>query len=301
METVYRSGFVAIIGRPNVGKSTLMNHLIGQKIAITSSKPQTTRNRIRTVYTEERGQIVFLDTPGIHKAANRLGEYMDEAAWKTIEEADLVLWIVEPVTFSGAGERMIAEKLSSLKKKVILVMNKCDTKSKDEVKEAMDAYSKLYSFGDIIPVSALRGKNLDSVLDAIFRYLPEGEPFYDEEMVTDQTMRQIASEMIREQALRCLNDEVPHGIAVEIDSMKQRDSGLWDIHATIITERNSHKGIIIGKGGAMLRKIGSQARTEIETMVGDRVNLQLFVKVREKWRDSESMMKALGYNKKDLG
>lgn len=301
METVYRSGFVAIIGRPNVGKSTLMNHLIGQKIAITSSKPQTTRNRIRTVYTEERGQIVFLDTPGIHKAANRLGEYMDEAAWKTIEEADLVLWIVEPVTFSGAGERMIAEELSSLKKKVILVMNKCDTKSKDEVKEAMDAYSKLYSFGDIIPVSALRGKNLDSVLDAIFRYLPEGEPFYDEEMVTDQTMRQIASEMIREQALRCLNDEVPHGIAVEIDSMKQRDSGLWDIHATIITERNSHKGIIIGKGGAMLRKIGSQARTEIETMVGDRVNLQLFVKVREKWRDSESMMKALGYNKKDLG
>lgn len=301
METVYRSGFVAIIGRPNVGKSTLMNHLIGQKIAITSSKPQTTRNRIRTVYTEERGQIVFLDTPGIHKAANRLGEYMDEAAWKTIEEADLVLWIVEPVTFSGAGERMIAEELSSLKKKVILVMNKCDTKSEDEVKEAMDAYSKLYSFGDIIPVSALRGKNLDSVLDAIFRYLPEGEPFYDEEMVTDQTMRQIASEMIREQALRCLNDEVPHGIAVEIDSMKQRDSGLWDIHATIITERNSHKGIIIGKGGAMLRKIGSQARTEIETMVGDRVNLQLFVKVREKWRDSESMMKALGYNKKDLG
>lgn len=301
MDSAYKSGFVAIIGRPNVGKSTLMNHLIGQKIAITSAKPQTTRNRIRTVCTEERGQIVFLDTPGIHKAANRLGEYMDEAAWKTIEEADLVLWIVEPVTFSGAGERMIAEKLSSLKKKVILVMNKCDTKPKEEVKTAMDAYSELYSFGDIIPVSALRGKNLDSVLDAIFRCLPEGEPFYDEEMVTDQTMRQIASEMIREQALRCLNDEVPHGIAVEIDSMKQRGNGLWDIHATIITERNSHKGIIIGKGGAMLRKIGSQARTEIEEMVGDRVNLQLFVKVREKWRDSESMMKALGYNKKDFG
>ncbi len=297
----FKSGFVGIVGRPNVGKSTLMNHLIGQKIAITSSKPQTTREQIRTVYTSEEGQIVFLDTPGIHKAANKLGEYMDDVAYETLAQVDVILWLVEPSNFSGAGERAIAAKLKLAKKPVILVMNKIDTVEKSNVPQYMEMYRKLYPFDEIIPVSALRSVNTDSVLEAIFAHLPEGPMYYDEETVTDQTMRTIASEIIREKALRCLKEEVPHGIAVEILSMKERQRKnppdmIWDIEAVIITEKDSHKGIIIGKGGSMLKKIGSQARMGIEEMMDEHVNLKLFVKVRKDWRDNAGILRSLGYD-----
>ncbi len=271
-----KSGFVTLIGRPNVGKSTLMNQLIGQKIAITSHKPQTTRNRIQTVYTSEKGQIVFLDTPGIHKAKNKLGEYMVLAAEHTLKEVDVILWLVEPTTFIGAGERHIAEQLARVRTPVILIINKIDTVKKEEILTFIDTYRKILDFAEIVPVSALKGTNKDTLIELIYRYLPYGPMFYDEDTVTDQPMRQIAAELIREKALKLLDEEIPHGIAVSIDIMKQRDRGnLWDVEATIICERDSHKGIIIGKGGVMLKKIGSAARYEIEKQLESKVNLKL--------------------------
>ena len=298
--TQKKSGFVTLIGRPNVGKSTLMNRLIGQKIAITSSKPQTTRNRIQTVYTDERGQIIFLDTPGIHKAKNKLGEYMVNVAEHTLKEVDVVLWLVEPTTFIGAGERHIAEQLNKTDRPVILVINKIDTiKNQDEVITFIAAYKDICNFAEIVPLSALKGKNTELLTELIFKYLPYGPEYYDEDTVTDQPMRQIAAELIREKALRLLDDEVPHGIAVTIEKMKERKDGIMDIEATIICERESHKGIIIGKGGSMLKKIGSAARTEIQNMMDLQVNLKLWVKVQKEWRDSELYMKNYGYNPKD--
>ena len=296
-----KSGFVTLIGRPNVGKSTLMNHLIGQKIAITSDKPQTTRNRIQTVYTDDRGQIVFVDTPGIHKAKNKLGEYMVNIAEHTLKEVDVILWLVEPTTFIGAGERHIAEQLNKVKTPVILVINKIDTvKQQEEILTYINAYKDICPFAEIVPVSALKEKGTDLLLDLMFRYLPYGPEFYDEDTVTDQPMRQIAAELIREKDLRVLNDEIPHGIAVTIEKMQERKNGIMDIEATIICERDSHKGIVIGKGGSMLKKIGSAARREIEKMMEIQVNLQLWVKVRKEWRDSDILMKNYGYNQKDI-
>ena len=296
----FKSGFVTLIGRPNVGKSTLMNHLIGQKIAITSEKPQTTRNRIQTVYTDERGQIIFLDTPGIHKAKNKLGEYMVNVAENTLKEVDVILWLVEPTTFIGAGERHIAERLSKIKTPVILVINKIDTvKSKEEILTFIAAYKDILNFAEIIPVSALKEMNIEDVKSSIFKYLPAGPQFYDEDTVTDQPMRQIAAELIREKALRMLDEEIPHGIAVTIEKMSERPNGIMDVEATIICERDSHKGIIIGKGGAMLKRIGSAARRELEDMLETKVNLQIWVKVRREWRDSELLMKNYGYNPKE--
>jgi len=295
-----KSGFVTLVGRPNVGKSTLMNHLIGQKIAITSDKPQTTRNRIQTVYTDERGQIIFLDTPGIHKAKNKLGEYMVNVAEHTLKDVDVVLWLVEPTTFIGAGERHIAEQLNKVKTPVLLIINKIDTVKKEEILPFIAAYKDICPFAEIIPVSALKGIATDTVLDMIFKYLPYGPQFYDEDTVTDQPMRQIAAELIREKALRLLDEEIPHGIAVTIEKMTERRNGLFDIEATIVCERESHKGIIIGKGGAMLKKIGTAARVEIENMLEARVNLRLWVKVRKEWRDSDLYMKNYGYNPKDI-
>ena len=296
-----KSGFVTLIGRPNVGKSTLMNHLIGQKIAITSDKPQTTRNRIQTVYTDDRGQIVFLDTPGIHKAKNKLGEYMVNVAEHTLKEVDVVLWLVEPTTFIGAGERHIAEQLKKVTIPVILVINKIDMVKKEDVLTFIDAYRKIYDFAEIIPASALRGENQDVVIDMIFKYLPYGPMFYDEDTVTDQPERQIVAELIREKALHALDEEIPHGIAVSIERMKKRQGQkIMDIEATIICERESHKGIIIGKKGAMLKKIGSNARYEIEKMLDMKANLQLWVKVKKDWRDSDILMKNFGYNKEDI-
>ena len=297
----YKSGFVTLIGRPNVGKSTLMNHLIGQKIAITSNKPQTTRNRIQTVYTSETGQIVFVDTPGIHKAKNKLGEYMINVAERTLQEVDVVLWLVEPTTFIGAGERHIAEQLQKVKTPVILIINKVDTVKKEEILTAIDTYRKIYDFAEIIPVSALKGDNTQTILDMIFKYLPYGPQFYDEDTVTDQPQRQIVAELIREKALRSLDEEIPHGIAVSIEKMRERKGQkIIDIEATIICERDSHKGIIIGKQGAKLRKIGSAARREIENMMEEKVNLQLWVKVKKDWRDSDFMIKNFGYDKKEI-
>ena len=301
MKENFKSGFTAIIGRPNVGKSTLMNHLIGQKIAITSNKPQTTRNRIQTVYTGPKGQIVFLDTPGIHKAQNRLGTYMVEVAQKTFSQADIVMWLVEPTTFIGRGEQEIAKKLRQLKCPVFLIVNKTDTVKKEAVAECIKAYRQIADFNEVVAVSALRSVNTDTLLDTVFRYLPYGPMYYDEDTVTDQPMRQIAAEMIREKALRRLQEEIPHGIAVTIEQMKERpDGSVMDIEASIICERESHKGIIIGKQGAMLKKIGSNARYELERMLDARVNLKIWVKVRKDWRDSAFMIKKFGYNKKEI-
>lgn len=296
-----KSGFVALIGRPNVGKSTLMNHIIGQKIAITSNKPQTTRNKIQTVYTDERGQIIFLDTPGIHKAKNKLGEYMVNVAERTLKDVDVILWLVEASDYIGAGEQHILEVLSEIKKPVILAINKMDAlKNQDEVLLIMEKFSKLRDFTEIVPVSALKGVNMGELLKVLYQYLPEGPLYYDEDTVTDQPMRQIAAELIREKALRLLKDEIPHGIAVEIDKMSTRKGGLTDIEATIVCERDSHKGIVIGKGGAMLKRIGTAARKDIEDMMEGQVNLKLWVKVRKEWRDSDIQMKNFGYNPKDI-
>ena len=299
----FRSGFVAIIGRPNVGESTLMNQIIGQKIAITSNKPQTTRNRIQTVYTDmERGQIVFLDTPGIHKAKNKLGEYMVNVAEHTLSDVDVILWLVEPSNFVGAGEQHIAQILQKSGTPLILVINKIDTLArKEDLLQFIDTYRKICDFDEIIPASALKGDNVSDVVDTIYKYLPYGPMFYDEDTVTDQPERQIVAEVVREKALHALDEEVPHGIAVTIDRMKPRRSTkdkkkiIMDIEASIICERESHKGIIIGKGGAMLKKIGSNARFEIERMLEQQVNLKLWVKVRKNWRDSDSMLKNFGF------
>lgn len=302
MNASFKSGFVTIIGRPNVGKSTLMNHLIGQKIAITSNKPQTTRNRIQTVYTDmERGQIVFLDTPGIHQAKNKLGEYMVNVAENTLSEVDVILWLVEPSNFIGAGEQHIIKQLKRTKTPVILVINKVDTVERDKILEFIDTYRKVYDFAEIIPASALRGQNLDTVLDMIFKYLPYGPMFYDEDTVTDQPERAIVAEIIREKALHALDDEIPHGIAVYVDRMKERKgTDIIDIDATIVCERDSHKGIVIGKGGAMLKKIGSNARYEMERLLDAKVNLKLWVKVKKDWRDSDSMIRNFGYKQEDI-
>ena len=301
MNENFKSGFVALVGRPNVGKSTLMNHLIGQKIAITSEKPQTTRNRIQTVYTDKRGQIIFLDTPGIHKAKNKLGQYMVNVAEGTLNEVDVIMWLVEPTTYIGAGEQHIAELLSKVKTPVILAINKIDTvKDEEIIAKAIDTYKNVCPFAEIVPVSALRNQNTDKMTELLFKYLPYGPQYYDEDTVTDQPMRQIAAELIREKALRMMSDEIPHGIAVTIERMTERDNGMFDIDATIICERESHKGIVIGKGGQMLKRIGTSARIEIENLMDTKVNLKLWVKVRKEWRDSELYMKNYGYNSKDI-
>lgn len=292
----FKSGYVTLIGRPNVGKSTLMNQIIGQKIAITSNKPQTTRNKIQTIYTSDEGQIIFLDTPGIHKAKNKLGEYMVDVAVKNLRDCDVVVWLVEPTTYIGAGEQEIVRLLKEVKMPVILVINKVDTVKKEEVLTFIDAYRKVYDFDEIVPLSALKGDNTDTLVELIFKYLPYGPKYFDDDEVTDQPMRQIVAEVIREKSLHALSDEIPHGIAVTIEKMKERPNGkMVDIEATIVCERDSHKGIIIGKGGAMLKKIGSNARYEIEHMLEQKVNLKLWVKVRKEWRDSDLYLKNYGY------
>lgn len=294
MKKDYKSGFVTLIGRPNVGKSTLMNYLIGQKIAITSNKPQTTRNRIQTVLTTDEGQIIFVDTPGIHKAKNKLGEYMVNVAERTLNEVDTVLWLVEPTTFIGAGEKHIAEQLKRVQTPVVLVINKVDSVKKEEVLASIAAYQGIYDFAAIVPVSARSGENTKELLKVVYQFLPYGPQFYDEDTITDQPERQIVAELIREKALHCLNEEIPHGIAVVIDSMKKKGK-VMHIDATIICERDSHKGIIIGKQGSMLKKIGSTARYEIEKMLDMQTNLKLWVKVKKDWRDSDFLVKNFGY------
>ena len=318
MENALKSGFVAILGRPNVGKSTLMNRLVGQKIAITANKPQTTRSRIRAIYTDDkRGQIVFLDTPGIHKAKNKLGEFMMDQVSSAMADSDIILWLVEPETTIGGGDKRIAEKLRDSKIPVILVINKTDTIGHDDVLPVIAAWQDLIPYAEIVPLSARKGNGCDVLIEQIFKYLPYGPMYYDEDEVTDQPMRAIVAEVIREKSLHALRDEIPHGIAVVIDEMKWRqrggskssdrkqkgqstvsnDNGIYDIEATIVCERETHKGIIIGKGGSMLKKIGTNARYEIEHMMDCRVNLKLFVKVKENWRDSDMLLKNFGYER----
>ena len=295
----FRSGFVAIVGRPNVGKSTLMNMVIGQKIAIMSKKPQTTRKKIMTVYTEEeRGQIVFLDTPGMNKAKNKLGEFMVDEINEGLSDADLILFVTEPSDYIGGAEKAIMEKLCKMDVPVILVLNKIDVFKGEELKNATLMYSEQMEFADIVPVSALKTSNREELIDVIFKNLPKGPMYYDPDTLTDETERNIAVELIREQAIRKLDKEIPHGIAVVIDKMKERpDGNIVDIDAVIICEKDSHKGIIIGKGGAMLKNIGTGARIEIEKMLDKKVNLKLWVKVRKDWRESEAELKSYGYSK----
>ncbi|MFV0528022.1 MAG: GTPase Era [Lachnospiraceae bacterium] len=296
MSDNFKSGFVGLIGRPNVGKSTLMNRMIGQKIAITSKKPQTTRNRIQTVYTDQTGQIVFVDTPGIQKAKNKLGEFMLKEANRSLGQVDVILWIVEASTFVGAAEKSILEKLRTVTVPVILIINKTDAVTPEIVMRAIDLYRTLYEFAEIIPTSALRGNNTTEIIETIFSYLPYGPRYFDEDAVTDQPMRQIAAEIIREKLLHVTEQEVPHGVVVVIDSMKERGkTGIVDIEATIICERDSHKGIIIGRQGSMLKKIGTNARYELEHMMEQKVNLKLWVKVKKDWRDSDYLIKNYGY------
>lgn len=299
MQDNFKSGFATILGRPNVGKSTLMNEIIGQKIAITSNKPQTTRNRIMTVYSDDEGQIVFLDTPGLHKAKNKLGNYMMNAATVSLKDADVVVFLIEASKGITSGEREIIEKLKTSKAPKILVINKIDMIKKEDLIELIRKCGQEVTFDEVVPVSATEGTNVKELVSTIMKYLPYGEPFYDEDTVTDQPVRQIAAEMIREKALHALSDEIPHGIAVMIEKM-DFSGRVVQIEATIVCEKDSHKGIIIGKGGEMLKKIGTNARFEIEKMLEQQVNLKLFVKVKKEWRDSEYLLKNFGYNPEDV-
>ena len=299
MRDDFKSGFVTLIGRPNVGKSTLMNQLIGQKIAITSNKPQTTRNRIQTVLTTEEGQIVFVDTPGIHKAKNKLGEYMVNVAERALNEVDVVLWLVEPSTFIGAGERHIAEQLNKVKTPVILVINKIDTvERKDDLLAVIAAYSEVYpDFDAIIPISARTGDGLEDLLTQMQRYAVEGPQLFPDGMTTDQPDQQVCAEIIREKMLLCLDKEIPHGTAVEVTRFTEReDSGIIDLDVTIYCEKASHKGIIIGKHGDMLKRISTLARQDIEKFMGTKVYLETWVKVKENWRDNVNFIRSQGYN-----
>ncbi len=298
MNKDFKSGFVAIIGRPNVGKSTLMNSIIGQKIAITSNKPQTTRNRIQTVYTTDSEQIIFVDTPGIHKAKNRLGDYMVNTAKQAQKNVDVILFLVEPTNYIGAGEHAIIEDLKKSKIPVILVINKIDTVKKDELFEFIKNYTNEMDFAEVVPVSALKKDNIEELIKCIVKYLPYGDMYFDEDTVTDQPIKQICAELIREKALKCLDEEIPHGIAVTIERMDFKRN-IVDIDATIICEKDSHKGIIIGKGGSMLKKIGSAARYEIEDLIEQQANLKLWVKIKSNWRDSDILIKNYGYDPKD--
>ena len=293
----FKSGFVTFIGRPNVGKSTLMNRLIGQKIAITSNKPQTTRNRIRTVYTDDRGQIVFLDTPGVNKPKNKLGKYMREETASGLKDVDIICYLIEPDSYIGDNEEEIISIIKEVSTPVILVINKTDTVKKDEIITVIDTFTNKAEFSDVVPVSARNGYNTDELISVIFSHLPEGPLYYDEDTVTDQPIKVIAAEIIREKALHALNEEIPHGIAVVIENFKERSGTkpIIDIEATVYCERDSHKGIIIGKNGSMLKKIGSNARFELERELDRKVNLQLFVKVNKDWRDNSLSLKNFGF------
>ncbi|MCD8036645.1 MAG: GTPase Era [Clostridiales bacterium] len=301
MAEKFYSGFVSLVGRPNVGKSTLMNRLIGEKIAIISNKPQTTRNRIQSILTKDDYQIVFIDTPGIHKPRHKLGEYMVKSAETTLNEVDAILMLIEPADRVLEADKLIIEKFAKVKSPVILVINKVDTVDKERVFKVIDNYRKLYDFAEIVPISALEGRNTDELLNVIRKYLPEGPQYFPGDMITDQPERQIAAEIIREKALRLLEEEIPHGIAVEISEMKRRPEGnLVDVRATIYCEKESHKGIIIGKHGAMLKKIGTNAREDIQKLLGSPIYLELWVKVKKDWRDSDFLLKNFGYDAKNI-
>jgi len=297
----FRSGFVTLIGRTNVGKSTLMNQLVGEKVAIMSNKPQTTRNKIQSILTRENYQIIFIDTPGIHKPKHKLGQYMVQAAKNTLNEVDLILILVEASKTVGKGDQYVIEQLENINTPVFLVINKIDTVHKEELLEIIDIYKDLYDFDEIIPVSALTGENCDVLLDEISKRLPEGPQYFPPDMITDQPERQLVAELIREKALHLLEEEIPHGIAVGVELMKKRENkDIVDINAVIYCEKDSHKAIIIGKQGAMLKEIGTKARQEIERLLGSKVFLQLWVKVRKNWRDDSFSLRNFGVDSKNI-
>ncbi|WP_058486370.1 GTPase Era [Defluviitalea phaphyphila] len=301
MEKEFRSGFVTLIGRPNVGKSTLMNTLVGEKIAIMSDKPQTTRNRIQSILTKDDFQIVFIDTPGIHKPKHKLGEYMVKVASNTLNEVDIVLMLVEPSKVIGQGDRFIISQLENIKTPVVLVINKIDTVEKETLLEIIDSYKDLYNFAHIVPISAYTGENCDRLLKVVSEMLPQGPKYFPEDMITDQPEKQLVAELIREKALHLLQKEIPHGIAVEIESMNSRENkDIVDIQAVIYCERDSHKAIIIGKQGSMLKQIGSRARKDIERLLGSKVFLELWVKVKKNWRNDLIKLKNFGFDTKSI-
>lgn len=292
---MFKSGFVTILGRPNVGKSTLMNYLLGEKLSIVSSKPQTTRNNIQTILNGEDYQIIFVDTPGIHKPKHKLGEYMVKIAEDSIKEVDLILFLTTPDLEMGRGDLFILEQLKGKNIPVILVMNKIDENTQDRVAKSLQNYTESFNFTEIIPISALKGKNIDALLENMLKLLPEGPQYYPKDMITDQNEKFIVAEIIREKALRLLSEEVPHGIAIDIMSMKPNEKGIYDIEAELICEKDSHKGIIIGKNGVMLKKITQYSKGDIEKFLGNKVNLKVWVKVRKEWRDSSLFLREFGY------
>ncbi len=297
MESKYKSGFIAIIGRPNVGKSTFLNHVVGQKIAIMSDKPQTTRNKIQGVVTTDEYQMVFIDTPGIHKPKHRLGDFMVKIAEDTLNEVDAIMFMIDAEKGYGRGDQFIIDRLASVKTPVFLIINKIDLVKPEDLLLLIDEYRKKADFQEIIPISALQGNNINRLLEVLVEYLPEGPQYYPPDHVTDHPERFIITEFIREKALYWTRDEVPHSIAVALDSMEKRKDGTVYIQATIITERNSQKGIIIGKQGKMLKKIGQEARIDIERLLGSKVYLELWVKVKKDWRNRPSDLFELGFRK----
>lgn len=299
MNKKYYSGFVSLIGRPNVGKSTLMNNLIGEKISIISNRPQTTRNKIQSILTNDDFQAIFIDTPGIHTPKSKLGKYMVKSAENTLNGVDIILYLIEPYERINDADMSILERLKEIKTPVFLIINKIDTVQKDLILNVINTYKEVYDFKEIIPISALKNKNCEELLLYIKKYLPEGPQYFPADMITDQPERQLVSELIREKALYLLQEEIPHGIAVEITSMKKRsDKDLIDVDANIYCERETHKGIIIGKNGSMLKKIGSNARHDIERLLGTPINLQIWIKVKKNWRDNDFLLKNFGYDSK---
>lgn len=295
----YKSGFVALMGRPNVGKSTLLNFLVGQKVAIMSPQPQTTRNKISGIYTDDQEQIVFIDTPGIHKPKNKLDDFMDKSSYSALDEVDVVLFMVEPEP-AGKGDQYIAELLKKIKKPVFLVINKIDKVHPDKLLSIIDSYKNLGDFAEIVPISASQGNNVSELIKTIAKYLPEGPQFYDADQLTDRPEYFIVAELIREQVLKLTHEEVPHATAVVVDRMRDHEGGKLQIEATIYVERPGQKGIIIGKKGQMLKQIGIAARQEIEALLGEKVNLRLWVKVQKNWRSDPVFLKSIGYNAKEL-
>ena len=294
---MFKSGFVTIVGRPNVGKSTLLNHIMGEKLSIVSNKPQTTRNNIQTILTGDNHQLVFVDTPGIHKPKHKLGEYLVNSAKDSIKEVDLVLFLINPDEEIGRGDKFIIETLKNQKAPVFLVVNKIDEFTQDRVAKTLQMYSEEMDFKEIIPISALKGKNVEKLVELMIDTMPEGPKYYPDDMITDVQERFVISEIVREKALRTLREEIPHGIAVDVIQMKQSPSGTWHIEVDMLCEKDSHKGIIIGKNGQSLKKIGESARYEIERFLHSKVNLKIWVKVRKEWRDNQNLLKELGYKK----
>lgn len=294
---MFKSGFISIVGRPNVGKSTLMNYIMGEKLSIVSNKPQTTRNNIQTILTTENYQMVFVDTPGIHKPKHKLGEYMVNSAKDSTKDVDLILFLTNPGEEIGRGDKFILESLKSKNAPVFLVLNKIDEFTQDVVAKSLADFAKEFDFKEIIPISAIKGKNVDKLLELMVEELPEGPKYYPEDMITDVQERFVVSEIVREKALRTLRDEVPHGIAVDVIQMKQKENGTYHIEVDLICEKDSHKGIIIGKNGQCLKKIGETSRYELERFLRSKVNIKIWVKVRKEWRDNQTLLKELGYKK----